>query len=153
MIAEGVNVMLGTDGVAADILSSARLMASMFRDARCDQELFPPTTILELATLNGARAMGMSDRIGSLEVGKKADFVLHDTDLPEWGPLFDCVEQVAMSAPPGGVHSVWINGVRVIEAGRTTLIDEEKVLADGRQAGMAVIARTGLPNRTYWPVL
>jgi cytosine/adenosine deaminase-related metal-dependent hydrolase len=153
MIERGVTVMLGTDGVATDILSSARLMAGLFRDARCDEDLFPATTVLELATLNGARAMGMAPRIGSLEIGKKADFVLHDADLPEWGPIFDAVGQLAFSAPPGGAHSVWIDGVKVIEAGRATLIDEAKTLADARQAGLAVIARTGLPNRTPWPVL
>ena len=153
MLERGVTVMLGTDGIAADILSSARLMASVFRDARVDQDSFPPTTILELATLNGARGMGMADQIGSLEVGKKADLVLHDTDLPEWGPIFDVVGQLALSAPPGGVHSVWIDGVQVLDAGHATLIDEAKLLADARQAGRAVIARTGLPNRTPWPVL
>jgi 5-methylthioadenosine/S-adenosylhomocysteine deaminase len=153
MIDRGVTVMLGTDGIAADILSSARLMASVFRDARIDQDSFPPTTILELATLNGASAMGMSAQIGSLEVGKKADLVLHDTDLPEWGPIFDVVGQLALSAPPSGVHSVWVDGVRVLDSGHATLIDEEKVMADSRQAGRAVIARTKLPNRTPWPIL
>ncbi len=153
MLDRGVNVMLGTDGVAADILSSARLMASVFRDARRDQELIAPATMLELATLNGARAMGLSSVIGSLEVGKKADLVLHDTDLPEWGPVFDAVGQLALSASPGGVHSVWVDGVRLLDDGRATWIDEAKLLADGRQAGLAVIARTGLANRTPWPVL
>lgn len=152
MLDRGVDLMLGTDGIAADILSAGRLMASLFRDARRDQDLFPAETILEMATLNGARAMGMSSLIGSLEVGKKADIVLHDTDLPEWGPIFDAAEQLALSAPPGGVHSVWIDGVRVLDAGRATLVDEAKILADCRQAGRAVIARTGLPNRTTWPV-
>lgn len=153
MIAEGVNVLLGTDGVAADILSSARLMASVFRDARIDQDSFPPGLLLEMATLNGAKGMGLDGQIGSLEVGKKADFVLHDTDLPEWGPVFDAVSQLALCASPAGVHSVWIDGVRVLDDGRATLIDEEKLLADARQAGRAVIARTGLPIRTPWPVV
>ena len=153
MMAQGVNVMLGTDGVAADILSSARLMATVFRDARLDEDLFPVTTILELATINGARGLGMMDSIGSLEVGKKADFVLHDTDRPEWGPVFDPVGQLAMDAPPSGVHSVWIDGIRVLDDGHATLIDEAKVLADGRQAGMAIVARTKLPNRPHWPVI
>lgn len=153
MLERGVAVMLGTDGIAADILSSARLMASLFRDARRDQDIFPAGTILELATLNPARAMGMSADIGSLEVGKKADFVLHDTALPEWGPVFDPVDQLALSAPPSGVHSVWIDGRRVLDAGRATWIDEEKLLAQANEAGRAVIARTGLPVRTQWPVL
>jgi len=153
MMERGVDVLVGTDGVATDILSSSRLMASLFRDARRDQDIFPPSTILELTTTNAARAMGMSTLIGSLEVGKKADLVLHDTDLPEWGPIFDAPAQLALSAPPGGVHSVWIDGVRVLDAGQSTLVDERKILADARAAGRAVIARTGLPNRTEWPVV
>jgi cytosine/adenosine deaminase-related metal-dependent hydrolase len=152
MIEAGVNVMLGTDGIAADILSSARLMGSVFRDARIDQELFPPTLMLELATLNGAKGLGLEDQIGSLEVGKKADIVLHDTDLSEWGPVFDPVSQLALSAPPHGVHSVWVDGVQLLDGGRSTRFDEEKLLADARQAGLALIARTGLPNHTVWPV-
>jgi len=153
MLARGVRLMLGTDGVAADILSASRLMASLFRDARSDQALIPATTVLEMAALNPAQAMGMTDQIGSLEVGKKADIVLHDTDLPEWGPVFDAVGQLAFSAPPSGVHSVWIDGVRVLEDGRSTRLDEAKILADARQAGRDLIARTNLPNRTPWPVL
>ena len=152
MLAQGVTVMLGTDGVAADILGAARLMASLFRDARIDQTIFPATLILELATVNGAKAMGMSETIGSLEVGKKADFILHDTRSPEWGPIFDAVSQLAFSAPPGGVHSVWIDGVRVIDDGHASLFDEDKLLADARQAGAALIARTGLPIQTPWRV-
>ena len=153
MIEAGVNVMLGTDGMAADILSSARLMASVFRDARVDQDLFPPGLMLEMATLNGAQGLGLSAQIGSLEVGKRADLVLHDTRLPEWGPIFDAPAQLALSAPPSGVDSVWIDGVQVLESGRATRLDEDKILADARQAGLALIARTQLPNRTTWPVL
>jgi cytosine/adenosine deaminase-related metal-dependent hydrolase len=152
MTERGVNVALGTDGVAADILGAARLMAGLFRDARQDEHLYGPAAILEMATVNGARALGMESLIGSLEVGKKADFVLHDTDLPEWGPLFDPAAQLALCAPARGVHSVWIDGVKVIEAGRATRVDETKLLADARQAGAAVIARTGLPTLTTWPV-
>jgi cytosine/adenosine deaminase-related metal-dependent hydrolase len=154
MVAQGMTVMLGTDGVATDILSAARLMGGLFRDARDDETLFPASTMLELATVNGAKAMGMTDQIGSLEVGKKADLVLHDTWLPDWGgALFDPVTQLATAAPPGGVHSVWIDGVRVIEAGRATLLDEDKVLADARQAGAALITRLGQPVQTVWPVI
>ena len=153
MIEAGVNVMLGTDGVAADILSSARLMGSVFRDARQDQELFPPGQMLELATLNAARGMGLEHMIRSLEAGKKADIVLHDTDLPEWGPVFDAPAQLALSAPPHGVHSVWVDGAQLLDGGRSTVLDEERLLADARQAGLALIARTGLANRTSWPVI
>jgi 5-methylthioadenosine/S-adenosylhomocysteine deaminase len=153
MLGRGVNVMLGTDGAAADILGSARLMASVFRDARCDQHLISPGAMLEMAITHGARGMGMAGRLGSLEVGKQADIVLHDTDLPEWGPVFDAPVQLAMDAPSSGVHSVWIDGERVLDGGRSTKLDEAKILADARQAGRALIARTGLPIRTEWPVV
>ncbi|HEY2481493.1 MAG TPA: amidohydrolase family protein [Caulobacteraceae bacterium] len=153
MSARGVNVALGTDGVAADILGAARLMAGLFRDARRDEHLYGAAAILEMATLGGANALGLEREIGSLEVGKKADFVLHDTDLAEWGgTLFDPAAQLAMCAPARGVHSVWIDGVRVVEAGGATTLDEAKLLADARQAGAEVIARTGLPTLTTWPI-
>jgi cytosine/adenosine deaminase-related metal-dependent hydrolase len=115
--------------------------------------MFPPGLILELATLNGAKAMGMDREIGSLEPGKKADFVMHDTNLPEWGTVFDSVTQLALCAAPHGVHSVWINGVRVLDDGRNTLLDEDRLLHEARAAGYDIVARTGLPNRTPWPVL
>jgi cytosine/adenosine deaminase-related metal-dependent hydrolase len=128
-------------------------MASVFRDSRADEHLISPGAMLEMAITNGARGMRMSERLGSLEVGKKADIVLHDTDLPEWGPVFDAPAQLALTAPSSGVHSVWIDGEQLLEAGRSTRLDEEKVLADARQAGRALIARTGLPSRTDWPVV
>jgi cytosine/adenosine deaminase-related metal-dependent hydrolase len=154
MLGRGANVMLGTDGAPTDILSSGRLMASLFRDARRDADLIPAGQVLEMATLNGARGMGLSDSIGSLEAGKKADFVLHDAHRAEWGgPVFDPVLQLAMYASSGGVHSVWIDGVQVIDDGRATLVDEDKILADARQAGTDLVARLGLPVRTTWPVV
>ena len=55
--------------------------------------------MLEMAITNGARGMGMAASLGSLEVGKKADIVLHDTDLPEWGPVFDAPAQLALERP------------------------------------------------------
>ena len=154
MVARGVNVLLGTDGAASDILSSARLMAGMFRDARQDPDLLEPGGALEIATLNGAKALGMEGSIGSLEAGKKADLVLHDPERPEWGgPQFDVATQLVFCAPPGGVHSVWIDGVCVIDQGRATLFDQDKLLADARQAGSALVERLGLPVKTSWPVV
>ena len=67
--------------------------------------------------------------------------------------MFDPVTQLALSAPASGVHSVWIDGVQVIDDGRATLIDEARLLADARAAGAAIIARTGLPAQTPWPVV
>lgn len=154
MMARGIPLMLGTDGMAASLLSSARLMAAAYRDAREDQDLLPATKLLELLTVDGAQVMGWAGQTGVLAPGAKADFVLHDTRTPEWGgPVFDSVGQLALSAPPSGVHSVWIDGRQVLESGRNLLLDEEKLLADAVQAGVAIVVRTGLPVRTPWPVL
>ena len=153
MLERGATVLLGTDGLPTDILSSARRMAAGYRDARADQFLLPATTLLELATVNGAKAMGWESKIGTLAPGYKADFVMHDTRLPEWGPVFDSVGQLAINAPPAGVHSVWIDGRQVVENGRNLMIDEDKLIADAVQAGAALVERTGLPVRTPWPVI
>jgi cytosine/adenosine deaminase-related metal-dependent hydrolase len=154
MIRRGVNVLLGTDGAATDILSSMRLMAGLVRDAREAPDLIEPSLALEIAILNGATALGLQASIGSLEAGKKADIVLHDPELPEWGgPQFDVATQLVFCAPPSGVHSVWIDGVQVVDAGRAILFDQDELLAQARRAGAALVERLGLPVRTSWPVI
>ena len=154
MLARGVNVMLGTDGVGGRHPGLGP--ADGQRVPR--RPLRPGPDLARRHAGDGdhrtARAAwGWPRSLGSLEVGKKADIVLHDTDLPEWGPVFDAPAQLAIDAPSSGVHSVWIDGEQVLDAGRSTRLDETKLLADARQAGRALIARTGLPMRTEWPVV
>jgi cytosine/adenosine deaminase-related metal-dependent hydrolase len=95
----------------------------------------------------------MADRIGSLEAGKKADFVAHDTWRPEWRPLFNVINQLVWSADGRGVHSVWVDGVRVIDNYRCTTIDEDRLYAEAQVAGEAIVARSGLPIKSRWPVV
>ena len=152
----GVNLMLGTDGNnnsnTSDLMRASYLVAALFKDARRDSNLFPAHEALTMITRNGAKGMGMMDSIGSIEPGKKADLVLHDTDRPEWRPLLNVVNQLIWSADGRGVHSVWVDGRRVVDDHRSTLIDEEKLYADVERAGASLIARTGLPDRQCWPV-
>ena len=153
MLERGVDIMLGTDGKFVDILSSARLMASMFRDVRNDSYIIDDAKVLELATLAGARGVGFEKFTGSLEVGKKADFVLHDITGPECDYLFDPLTYLALDAQAYSIDSVFINGVQVLEGGKCTLFDEEKVIADARQAGKALIKRANLPTVSVWPII
>jgi len=157
MAAAGVNLQLGTDGNnngnAADLMRAMFVTAGLFKDSRRDASLFSAYQVLEMATINGAKGAGMADRIGSLEVGKKADFVLHDRDRPEWRPLLNVVNQLVYSADGRGVHSVWVDGRRVIDNYRSTLIDEERLFAEVETAGAAVLARAGKPTPSLWPVL
>ena len=150
----GVNIALGTDGAANhDLMRAMTLMAGLFKDAREDRGLFPATQVLEMATLNGAKVLGLAESIGSIEVGKKADVVAHDTRRPEWQPVNNPVDQLVWSADGRGVHSVWVDGVRVVEDFRCTLIDEPALYAQGQALADAMLARSGLPRLSAWPVI
>jgi cytosine/adenosine deaminase-related metal-dependent hydrolase len=157
MHTQGVNVALGTDGNNNsnyhDLMRATYLAAGLFKDSRRDPKLFPAELAYECATLHGARALQLDSEIGSLEPGKKADFVAHDTDRPEWRPLFNVVNQLVWSADGRGVHSVWVDGKRVVDNYRCNTIDEERIYAEVQAAGEAIVARSGLPVKSRWPVL
>ncbi|MBI1262566.1 MAG: amidohydrolase family protein [Rhizobiales bacterium] len=157
MAEAGVNITLGTDGNnngnASEMMRTIYLVAGLFKDARGRPDVFSAYQALEMATLGGARAMGLQQEIGSIELGKKADFVLHDTDRPEWRPLHNVANQLVWSADGRGVHSVWVNGVRVIDNYHSTMIDEEKLYADAQVAGEAIVKRSGLPAVSAWPIV
>jgi cytosine/adenosine deaminase-related metal-dependent hydrolase len=155
MVARGVNVGIGTDGNNAsnysDLMRATYLVAGLFKDARCDPQLFPAEKAYEMATLSGATALGMADQIGSIEVGKRADVVLHDTDRPEWRPLLNIANQLVWSADGRGVHTVLVDGKVVVEDGHCTTIDEDRLWADVQAAGESITARSGLPDKAKWP--
>ncbi|HTJ64131.1 MAG TPA: amidohydrolase family protein [Alphaproteobacteria bacterium] len=154
MAAAGVPLMTGTDGGDQhDMIKVMSLMAGLFKDARADNGIFSAYQVLEMATVGGAKFMGLQDQIGSLEVGKKADLVLHDTDRPEWRPMLNPVATLVWSADGRGVHSVWIGGQRVVDDYRCTTIDEEALYARAQSAAEAIVARSGLPTISPWPVI
>jgi len=106
-----------------------------------------------MATLGGAELLQMSDQIGSLEVGKKADVVVHDTDRPEWRPLLNVMNQLVWSADGRGVHTVIVDGVKVVEDGRMLTVDEDAMWAEVQRSGEAITARSGLPDKSKYPIL
>ena len=146
MAEAGMNIALGTDGYGSDLMQKMALAAGLFKDARQDNKIFPAGQALDMATLNGARALRLQDETGSIAVGKKADFVLHDTDRPEWRPVLNVLQQLVWCADGRSVHSVWVDGVRVVENYRHTLIDEEELYAAAQAAGEAIIKRSGIPE-------
>lgn len=157
MVQAGINVSIGTDGNNAsnysDLMRATYLVAGLFKDARQDPQMFPAEMAYEMATLGGAKTMQMEDTIGSLEVGKRADVVMHDTDRPEWRPLLNVANQLVWSADGRGVHTVFVDGVKVVEAGQMTTIDEGTFYDRCQRAGEAITARSGLPDKAKWPVL
>ena len=109
-LAGGINVGIGTDGNNAsnysDLMRATYLVAGLFKDARQDPQMFPAEKAYEMATIAGAQALGLGDSIGSLEVGKCADVVLHNTERPEWRPLLNVMNQLVWSADGrGSAHS------------------------------------------------
>lgn len=155
MVQAGINVSIGTDGNNAsnysDLHRATYLVAGLFKDGRQDPQMFPAEMAYEMATLGGARTLLMQDEIGSLEVGKKADVVLHDTDRPEWRPLLNVINQLVWSADGRSVHSVWVDGHQVVDAGRMTTIDESALYAAAQRAGEAITIRSGLPDKAKFP--
>ena len=156
MVQRGINVSIGTDGNNAsnyhDMMRATYLVAGLFKDGRMDPQMFPAEKAYEMATLGGARTMLLQDQIGSLEVGKRADLVLHDTDRPEWRPLLNVVNQLVWSADGRGVHTVLVDGRVVVEDYRCTTIDEDRLWADAQQRGEAITVRSGLPDKAKFPV-
>jgi cytosine/adenosine deaminase-related metal-dependent hydrolase len=157
MVLRGINVAIGTDGNNAsnysDLMRAIYLVAGLFKDARMDPQMFPAEKVYEMATLGGARLMQLETVIGSLEPGKRADLVLHDTDRPEWRPLLNVVNQLVWSADGRGVHTVLVDGRVVVDDYRCTTIDEEALWARAQDAGESITARSGLPDKAKWPVL
>lgn len=112
--------------------------------------MFPAEIAFEMAMLGDAKTMLMKDSIGSLEPGKKADLVLHDTDRPEWRPLLNVMNQLVWSADG---RSVLANGQVVVENGHCTTVDEQRLWVESQQMGEAMTARSGLPDKAKFPVL
>jgi cytosine/adenosine deaminase-related metal-dependent hydrolase len=101
------------------------------------------------------RQCGMlaADELGSIEVGKKADLVLHDRNRPEWTPLLNVANQLVYAADGRSVHTVLVDGRKVVEDYRLTTLDEADLYRRAQTAAEAIVARSGLPLRTQWAVV
>lgn len=114
MLAKGVAVGLGTDGPSSgntlDIITQFKLFADFQKTANKDRALFPAAEIVRLGTIEAARAIGMADKIGSLEAGKKADFVLIETQSVNMFPIFDPYSALVYSSNAGNVDTVYVDG-------------------------------------------
>lgn len=153
LVARGLTLLLGTDGYDPDLMRALPLAAGMFKMLRQDNALFPCHQMLEMVTVDAARALGMADRLGALAVGLRADFVCHDADRPELRPLINPVNQLVWSADGRGVDSVWVDGECLIEGGRSTRIDEQALYREAQAAGAGLIARARLPLESPWPII
>lgn len=129
----GVNVGIGSDGAASnnrlDMLAETRLAALLCKGISGNPASLPAHRALEMATLAGARALGLDNRIGSLEIGKSADLVAIDLDRPTTQPCYDPVSQLVYSAGREQVSHVWVGGNQVVADGRCQTLDETRLLS------------------------
>lgn len=136
LLACGVNLGLGTDGPASnnrlDLWQEMRLAALLAKGHSAQPEALPAHTALRMATLDGARALGLEDRIGSLEVGKQADCVAVDLSAPHAQPCYDPISQLVYCAGPADVTHVWVAGREVVRERQCQTLDPAEVLARAR---------------------
>lgn len=150
MVDAGVTVGLGTDGVSAagnlNLHRQMHLVAGLFKDARLDPTKIGARQALRMATIDGAKALGWDDQIGSLEIGKQADLVLFDLDHHEWTPYADALQALVWSASPASIAETWVAGERLFTGGDVTTIDETALRAEARERAAAIVARAGLTD-------
>jgi cytosine/adenosine deaminase-related metal-dependent hydrolase len=147
MVDAGVNVILGSDACAisrfVDMVRIMYLASCAHKDARADPTVIGAHKALEMATINAARALGWSSDIGSLEVGKRADFILMDADGVSWrpNPFDNPVPNLVYSASGANVSTVVIDGRVVLDNGRFTTVDDQAFLRRADLASRKVLDR------------
>ncbi len=152
---DGVTVGVGTDGVSAagnlNLMRQMYLVAGLFKDARLDADQIGARRALRMATIEGARALGWDDEIGSLEVGKRADFVLFDLGHFEWATYDDPLQTLVWSASSASVAQTWVDGRPLYRDGRVNTVDEPALREEARERAAAIVRRAGL-DRASTPV-
>jgi 5-methylthioadenosine/S-adenosylhomocysteine deaminase len=155
IVRRGGRVALGCDATNAgdqvDILRAASLAAGLAKDTRIDPTWFGAHEAFEMATIGGADAVGMADEIGSLEPGKQADIVVHDTTALQWSPRGDVALQLVWSADGRTVRDVLVAGKEVVRGGRCVTVDLAAARASAREAAAALFDRAGLAVPHRWP--
>ena len=138
----GVNVGLGTDGPASgntlDLFTQMRMCENFHKNTLKDRSAFPAKEIVKMATIEGAKALGLGDVTGSLELGKEADLVIIETDSSNMFPVYDPYSALVYSAFAPNVRDVYISGKCLVEEKR--LVKEN--LADIRMALRENMERT-----------
>ena len=132
MLDAGIPVAIASDASDCsnyhDMVRIMYLAAVLHKDLRQDPEIMGAEVAIEMATINGAKTMGLEKEIGSLEIGKRADIAIFDTRRPEWRPLYNEVQNLVYAATGDSVETVIIDGKIVMEKRKVLTVDEEEVL-------------------------
>lgn len=157
MLRAGVNVCLGTDGVpvnnTCDLLRDMRLAVLIHR-VNTLSPIYPRAEeALEMATVNGAKAMGLSKDIGSLNAGKKADIILVNLKSCHAMPIQDPVSAVVWTATGNDVKTVLIDGKLVVENQNVLTINEQEILIKAQERAEGILQKSGVKVKMKWPIV
>lgn len=138
----GVNVALGTDGAASnndlDMMGEIQTAALLGKGVAGSPSALPAYTALRMATLNGARALGIDQETGSLEIEKSADIVALDLRDPDTQPVYHPVSQIVYAAGRDQVKQVWVAGRQLIRDGEPTTLDSAAILEEAKAWGARI---------------
>jgi 5-methylthioadenosine/S-adenosylhomocysteine deaminase len=144
LLAQGITVGLGTDGCASnnnlDLFEEMDVTAKLHKVGAMDPTVLDAFTVFKMATLSGARALGMGDRIGSLEVGKKADVIVVDTHKPHLTPMYNPYSHLVYAAKGSDVSHCLINGKLVMEDRKVLTLDLQEVLRHAKEMSKKVLS-------------
>jgi 5-methylthioadenosine/S-adenosylhomocysteine deaminase len=142
MLAAGITVGLGTDGCASnnnlDMIKEMATAAKLHKVARLDPTVMDAQTVVRMATIEGAKVLGMGNKIGSLEAGKKADIIIIGLDEPHLTPLYSEYSHLVYAASGADVDTVVINGKVLMENRRLLTIDETEVMKKVREIAVNI---------------
>ncbi len=152
MLAAGMPLGLGTDGPSGsnndlNMMEEIDLAAKLQKISRLDPRALSAQQALEMATIGGARALHMENRIGSLEAGKKADLILLRTDAPHAVPTYEVVAQVVYSLKASDVETVIVNGRVVMEGRRVLTLNEKEIIVKAREYAEKVKRSLASPGK------
>jgi len=146
-LAAGITVGLGTDGAASnndlDMFEAMRFAALLHKVNTGDPRVMPATAVLEMATIGGARALGLERQVGSLEAGKRADLVVVSMASARQTPLYDPVSHLVYATRGDDVRTVMVNGRVLMRDRKMLTLDEPAVLAAARTMADSVRAAVG----------
>ncbi|MBB2494982.1 TRZ/ATZ family hydrolase [Aquipseudomonas ullengensis] len=144
----GVNVAIGTDGAASnndlDLLGETRTAALLAKAVAGSATALDAHSALRMATLNGARALGLDEQIGSLELGKLADLAAFDLSGLAQQPVYDPVSQLIYAGGRSCTKHLWVGGKQLLDDGRLTRLDEASLIASARAWGARIAGYTAL---------
>jgi len=130
--AQGINVAIGTDGAASnndlDMFAEMKQTALLAKAVAQDASAVPAHTALEMATINGAKTLGIDDNTGSLEIGKAADLIAVDLSNVETQPIYDVVSQLVYATGRDSVTDVWVDGKHLLNNRQLTTLNPAQII-------------------------